>query len=247
MIITYIALLKINRINMRKLTYLALCAAIITIASCSKKDPTPTPAPVTPAAKVKFINTCLNAASLSVQINDVTLTTVPALAFLGISNYVNVTPGASVKTSFIFPNTVSPLITPVPVLSYTDGSYYSVFAVGSVSTPSIVFTSDNVATPASGMFNVRMINLSLDSLSYDFYVAPAGRLDSNVTYKVTTPFRQIAAGDRNVIIQDPHDVQNQVTLNAQHFEAGKAYTILVTGSKNFANEAALKATVIANN
>jgi len=234
---------------MRNGIYL-LAVTVILGTSCNKKtpDPTPTPPPTpAPAAKVIFTNACLNSTALAVKINDTTLSSITGLDFLANSGYKSITPGTSVKTSFVFSNTSAPLVTPVPTYNFVDGGNYSVFAIGQVTSPGMVEYSDDLAAPASGKSKVRIINLSLDSLSYDFYVVGTGKLDSGVTFKSASPFREVTAADNNVIIQDPTDVSNQVTISPQHFVTGKIYTIVVTGSKNFTGVGALKATVITNN
>lgn len=234
---------------MRKAVYLALCFAILAGASCKKKSPEPTPTPTptpVPAAKVKFTNACLNTPSLGVKINDTALSSLSGLAFLATSAYLNVTPGTSVKTSFIFPSTNSPLVSPAPSFSFTDGSNYSVFAVGDVTSAAAMMVSDDLTAPAANKAKVRFVNLSLDALSDNFYVA-GNKLDSAVMYKDVTPFHEVPSGDQNVIVQDPNDVGNQQTITPQNFVAGKIYTIMLTGSKLNTGDAALKLTVITHN
>lgn len=106
---------------------------------------------------------------------------------------------------------------------------------------------DDVTPPSSGKSKVRLANFSEDTMSYDFYVSGAGKIDSAVSYGMATPFTEVTAGDNNVIIQDPNHVADQITISPQHFAAGKIYTIMVTGSKTYTGVGLIKTTVIANN
>ena len=233
---------------MRKAIYLSLIAAILFSASCKKKDPTPTPTPTpTPAAKVMFTHACLDANAQGVQINDVAISSL-SLNFLASSAYTNITPGTAVKTAFVYASTSAPLLVTSPTYNFADGSHYSVFALGRANSPAMIETVDDLTAPSSGMSKARVINLCADTtISFNFDVNGIGKVDSGIAFKTVTPFREIPAGDKQVIIEDPTDVFGNVTINSQHFVAGKIYTIMITGSKTLTGVDVRTATVIANN
>jgi hypothetical protein len=232
--------------NLMKKLKLLLLSATLLAASCKKDkvDPPVTP-PVTPTAKVKYVNGCTNSNTLNVKVNDANVADVSGLAFLASSAYINTTYGANTPLVFWYSN--SGIVLADTTYTLAADNYYSAY-VGGV-TPGnapFVITEDNLNAPASGKAKVRFVNLSDEDLNVDFYVG-GPKIDSAIAFKEFTPFYEITAGSKNVVIADPIQFGYSINMNAYNFETGKIYTFIMTGRKTGINDAALKATVVNNN
>jgi hypothetical protein len=111
---------------------------------------------------------------------------------------------------------------------------------------SILVINDNLTAPASGKAKVRFVNLSVDNLNMSFFVGTP-KLDSNVAYNGFTPFREVNAGAQNVLVQDPANPGYFQTISGQQFDAGKIYTVILTGKDGGTGDATPKLTVIGHN
>lgn len=232
---------------MKKIVYLLLSATLFA-ASCKKdKDPvvTPTPTPETPTAKVKFVNGCVNATGLSVELNDTALSSVSSLNFLSITDYVKTSYGNSMKIAFVYSGSGTDLLSVNSDLS--QNSNYSVYLGGEVPTNfDMLVVSDNVTAPASGKARVRFVNLSADTRSMNLFIGGT-MLDSTITYSEYTSQIEINSGIVDVLVQDDNNGGYFKTLNGQNFESGKIYTITYTGKDGASGDYAPKLTLLNNN
>ncbi|WP_276131675.1 DUF4397 domain-containing protein [Polluticoccus soli] len=226
---------------MKKLLLLGFTAVFA--AACNNgndDDNTPTPSNM---AKVKYTNACISTGALRVQVNDVALQNVNSLTYLASSAYINVTPGTNVKHGFVIEDSNLPLASVNNDLVANNA--YSVFATGTVTSPSAIAITDDLTAPPTGNAKIRFVNLSPDNLSESVYVGQT-KLDSNVMFKQATPFRQVAAGSYQIIVQDPANVPSSRTLSGQQLDAGKIYTLMITGTVAGSGSAALTLTLVNN-
>ncbi|MCD6063596.1 MAG: cell wall anchor protein [Flavipsychrobacter sp.] len=227
---------------MKKLLLLAFTAVFA--ASCNNGgDDDNTPTPNANMAKVKYTNACISTGALRVQVNDAPLQTVNSLTYLAGSAYVTVTPGTNVKHAFVIEDSNLPLASVNNDLAANNA--YSVFATGTVTSPSALVVNDDLTAPAAGNAKIRLVNLSPDNLSESVYVGQT-KLDSNIMFKQATPFRVVAAGTYQIIVQDPANVPSSRTLSAQVLEAGKIYTLMITGTVAGSGAAGLTLTLVNN-
>lgn len=227
---------------MKKLLLLGFTAVFAVACNRGNDDDDNTPTPSN-TAKVKYTNACISTGALRVQVNDVALPNVNSLTYLAGSAYINVTAGTNIKHGFVIEDSNLPLASVNNDLIANNA--YSVFATGTVTGPSAIAITDDLSAPASGNAKIRLVNLSPDNLSESVYVGQA-KLDSNVTFKTATPFRQVAAGTYQIIVQDPANVPSSRTLSGQLLEAGKIYTLMVTGTVAGSGSAGLTLTLVNN-
>jgi hypothetical protein len=231
---------------MKKLLLFSLGATIL-FSACNKKDDPP-PTPAAPKAKVMFGNAYVSTDTVKVTVNNNSLSSVPNLGYLSRTPYVDLEPGSN-KLTFISAFSTTPLKD--TTVSLTANSYYSAFIAGPTLSPSMVLVSDNLTAPTAGKAKIRLINLSSDNLNESVFVKDGlnvvTKLDSNVTYKLATPFREVTAGTYDLTVGDPASLPTAITLAGQSFGVGKIYTVIVTGAQAATGTGARKLTIIANN
>ncbi len=222
------------------MTGVFVAAALSVMASCTKNN-TPT---VPTQARVMFMNTNLGAAGLDVAANNSKVSGATNLQFLQNTGYLNVTATSAVNLSFLLSSTQSLFID--SSLNLTPGNSYSVFAANYVNAPAIVVTTDSLSAPSSGMAKVRFINLSPDTLKENVNVG-SQLVASGIMFKQASSFTQISAGTYKVVAADPNNLGAVQTIASQPFDAGKIYTIVMSGTANGTGALALSLKVVANN
>ncbi len=221
---------------------LSVLAVALCFTACKKKDNTPAN-----TAKIMFVHGCAAGATpinLDAKVNGVAVAGAANKAFKQTSGYQNITSGASSISFFV--TGLSELVS--GSATTVTNSSYTAFAGGSITAPSFVFATDDLAAPASGMAKVRFVNLCPDGLNTSCYVGPA-KIDSNVGYKTCTPFYQVAVSSTTVKIAmiDQAVLTNSGQLNAEQLSAGKIYTFVLTGTAAGTGSSALTLTRIGNN
>lgn len=213
-------------------------AILLLLGACSKKnDSTPT------TARVSFTNACLNSTGLDATVNSAKVSNGTNIVFLKSSGYQDVTAG-TVKAGFAF-NTTAQLVKDTSVTLAVQNNY-SVFVGGNITSPFILFTTDDLTAPASGMAKVRFVNLSTDALNEDVYVG-SQKVSSAVTYKGITAFSSVTAGSNiKIIVTDPNNVPANIDITLA-LNSGKIYTVVLTGVLGGSSTAARTLTVINNN
>lgn len=228
---------------MKKVLLLAVSALFA--ISCNRRDDDDdknvTPAPTTPTAKVKYTNACISAGTLRAYVNDTPVGNAGNLTYLASSSYVNATPNSNAKISFVIQDSNLPLANTNGALN--ANAYYSAYAAGTVTNPSVVLVSDNITAPPAGNAHIRLINLSPDNLNESIYVG-SSKVDSNIAFKSYSQFKAVPAGTNiQIIVQDPANVPASKTLSGQTLESGKSYTLMLTGTINGAGSSALTLTM----
>jgi len=225
---------------MKKYLFLFPVLAVV-FASCTKSNNSPST-----NASVMFVHGCATgttSVNLNGEANNATVTGASNLAFLTNSGY-QVVPSGSVNLSFF--------VTGLSVLtSETEGltanTFYTAFAGGSITSPTLVFTSDDLSAPTSGNAKVRFVNLSPDGVVTSCYVGST-KVDSNVASESCTPFFEVSANTAGTKIgMFETTLTNSAIINSQVLSAGKIYTFMFTGTATGSGTSVLTLTAITNN
>ncbi|PZF73017.1 DUF4397 domain-containing protein [Taibaiella soli] len=215
-------------------------AAIGTVSSC-KKDDNSTPT----TAKMMFFNGTVAAANVDGTINSAKVSSASNIAYLNKTGYVDVATGG-VSVGYLLTITQTSLVNNAENLAVSK--YYSAFAGGIVTKPSLVFTSDDLSAPSANMAKIRLVNLSPDSLNEAMYIGTNNNpIVQNVGPQTASDFSETAAGTVKITLQDPSKPTQQVTIASQNLAAGKIYTIVLTGSAVSTGNSVLTANVVNNN
>ncbi len=226
---------------MRKIT-LAIAAISLLAASCGK-DTTPTPPPAPAMARATFVNTIVGADNVKATV-DFKEVDANSINLLAASGYRSITPGNNLTTIFILTSASIGLDTSVH--SYIADKSYSVFGTGSLLNAEVVFTLDDLAAPASGKAKVRFANLSNQLLTETVTVGTTA-IATGTAYKTVTPFVEVTAGSLDIVAVDPTQVPLTKTLSGKNFEAGRIYTIFLSGNNGASGNNDLKLSVMDNN
>ncbi len=225
----------------KALLSLSVLAVILAFTACKKNNPAPAN-----TANVMFVNGCAGTVNVDVSVNNTKLNSASNLAFLKNSGYQSIAQGTAVPIAFALTATGTPLISATE--SLTTNAHYSVFAGGLVSgtSTSLVFATDDLTAPSSGMAKVRFINLSSDNLNTSCYVGSI-KVDSNVAYKTCTPFFEVSPITAKIAMIDQVVLTNSGELSGQQISAGKIYTFMLTGTSTGSLTSVLTLTLINNN
>lgn len=211
---------------MRKLLFgLSLPVIALYLSSCSKSS---SPAPST--SSVMFVNgyfTGTSSVNLDAYSNGISVPGATAIPLLGNSGYQQITSGSGIALAFYPAGIATKLVGQTVNLSI--GSYYSAFAGGSITQPSMVFSADDLTAPATGMAKCRFVNLSPDSLNLNCFIG-APKVDSGVSYLTVTPFFTVTAGSYNIGLYDQASSNKNAQLASKQLSAGRIYTFVLTGS-----------------
>lgn len=206
--------------------------------ACKKSDSTPA------SASVMFVNAATGTSSVSVSANG----TVAAsnIGFTNNSPYAHVAAGTNVNIIFSVNGSgiSTPLVSGTKTLA--TNTHYSVFAGGLFTDPSLVVVTDDLTAPSAGMAKIRFVNLTSDNINASCFVADT-KLDSNITYTHYSPFIEVSPIVDKITMLDPANPTNSVQLVSQTLNAGKIYTIILTGSATGTGASALSLTMINNN
>lgn len=216
----------------------ALLMTVATFLGCKKKETVPEN-----SATVMFVNGCA-VTPLDAKVDEVNVSGALNMAYTNNSGYKYVTSGPTVKIAYYITN----LGTFVTSGNYniTSGKYYSAFAAGLVTNPSLIFTQDDMTVPAASSAKIRFINLSPDDMRITANVDNS-IIDTAITFKKVTGFMNVTAGTYNLKAGDPANINTVQALNAKTLAAGKIYTLMLTGSGSSTGESALKLTLISHN
>jgi hypothetical protein len=230
---------------MNKILLSLSVATVFMFGACSKSDDNPPP--VTPMAKVMFVNATRTADTVRAEVNDTAVVGATALPYVGNTPYITFSTGSKM-IAFIYKDGAPLTDTTV---NLAGNVAYSAFSTGILQDPGILVTVDDLATPAAGHAKVRFINLSTDVDAYNAYVgsSDSASLNGNTNFRGVGSFKQYPAGTHDIVVErikigGPPDVE---TKPAFTLTAGKIYTVILTGNMGLSGTSARKVTVIANN
>lgn len=229
--------------NLKKYVVFAalLAAGVSVLSSCSKSSSGPAT-----TASVMFVHGCAAGAAninLDAEVNNAKVAGATNIPFLSNSGYQQVTAASSLSLSF-FVTGLNQLA--VQTESITAGSHYTAFASGSITSPGICFTADDLTAPASGMAKVRFVNLSPDNLVANCFVGTSA-IDSGLAYGVCSPYFQVSATTGKISMYDQVVPAKSAVIASQQLVAGKIYTFMLTGTSTGSGTSQYTLTAINNN
>ena len=208
-----------TRIKLLSLT--AILFTTVALTSCSKDDDED----VSAIARVKVVNAVQGSGEVNLTLDNVMLEG-SAVGYGESSGYLSTNEGdrdaqfkagSDVKTDFD--------------LKLQGGKYYTVYYTGNTDVKSSFVTEDDMGTPASGKAKVRFVHASSAGSNVDVAILNAtSKLVSDLSYKAASTYQTVdantsfvlyAAGSLNLVLTMPTEIQ-----------AGKIYTIFVSGSSN---------------
>ncbi len=221
--------------------FVFIAAAIFTLSfSCCKKKDSGPPANT---ANVLFFNGCAVVNTLSATAGGSNVAGAENISFLGGTGYKYVTAGSNVNIGFNVPGINSTLAN--GSVSLANAAHYSAFAGGLSTGARFLLTTDDLTAPSSGKAKIRLVNLCTDTLHFTFNIDNAPK-NTGVGAMTVTSFSEVANGNVRLIVQDPTQLSSIVTLD-QPLNAGKIYTVVLTGTLIGTGTGALKMTVVTNN
>jgi hypothetical protein len=221
------------------LTGLALAAMCLAVVSCSDDDNPTAPAS---KAKVLVVHASPNAPAVDLLVDGQSAGS--GLTFPNNTGYLEVSSGtrnvkvnvAGTSTTVINAN-----------LDLTSNTFYTVFAVDSVSKISTVVLADNLTLPAAGKAHVRFVHLSPNAPAVNITLTDGTIVFGNKAFKQATDFTPLDAGTYNLQVRDAATNSAVVlNLNGIALQAGKIYTVFAKGFLGGTGGQALGAEIIVN-
>ena len=231
---------------------LSVLATVALFSACTKSNNN-----TLATASVMFVNGTAGTSGSpeSAKANGTSISGASSIAFQGASGYQNVTAGTTVDISLVLASSGVPLGS--DSILFTAGNSYSIFSGGEITSPTFVYTNDDLSAPASGDAKIRLVNLSPDSLSLtgtltntsaattSTFGSGIGRISTSTS---VSAFTSVAAGTYKLVVADPSNFSLSVFSNSsQQINAGKIYTVIYTGTAVGSGTSAYTATVISNN
>ncbi|MGM9475554.1 DUF4397 domain-containing protein [Pedobacter sp. GSP4] len=225
---------------LKSLTGVCLLATIL--LSCKKEESgTEQPAPTT--AAISFNNGIAGLGKLDFYINGTKQASLDGNLHSG---YSELKPG-SIEVKATGSISISAAAqTGSATFTAIAGKNYSVYACGAADAPQIVYSEDNLNAPAAGSGKIRFINLYAGSKGLDLNVRGKQPVFSNLLYKNSTNFENMAAASEvSFELRENGSEQVIFSLEKVKIETDKIYTIIATANSTEINSAA-KLVIITN-
>lgn len=200
--------------------------ALSLLSSCKKSDIEGVTV-VKGEAKIKLINASQASSSIDFYLNDLKINP-SALAFGEVSDYIKIESGT--KTTKVSQNVtildVESAFNYVPTLSYT-----SFFVEDKTGKGKVLTFEDNLGAVETGKARIRFINLSPNfTNAINVNLAGAVLLVNSLPFKETSAYFAIEP-NTNITISVLGTGGAKIAQGSE-FEAGKIYTIWVSGTSN---------------
>jgi hypothetical protein len=215
-------ILKTNLSTVTK-DILALLLIFFLFTSCQKDDHHV----VAPPAKLAIIHAAPGSTAYNLKMNSIRLNAVP----LTYSNFISYSLVSSGKSDFsITPkgSNIAETRASLALKPYTD---YSLYITGVPGNTDLLLTEDDLSPPVPNKAKLRFINLSPDAGPVTLQLlADTTRLFSNVAYKSSTAFIQVApATGTGFILTDSVNNATLVISSKYKIQPGRIYTIIAKG------------------
>ena len=222
------------------LLLLALCIAIFSVGCSDDSTPT-TPAPAG-TAYISAIHASPDAPGVDLHVDG--MVAGAGLTFPNNTAYLPVSAGTRSIAVKVAGTSTTVLSADLPVAANT---YYSVFAVDSVSKLSALVLTDDLTAPASGKAHVRFIHLSPNAPAVDVALAGGSVLIGDKSFKQYTSFVPLDAGTYDLEVRLAGTSSVVLPLPGITLTAGKIYTVFAKGFVGGTGAQALGAQIIVNN
>jgi len=180
----------------------------------------------TPAASITVINASPGSQPLSVYLDN-NLTNNFSLSYGHILDYLLAYTGKRVA-GFYDASTHVKLA--ADTINLVANTYYSLFLSGPITKPAFTLLTDTLSKPASGMINIRFINLSSDVGALDLGFSGTAAFVKNKNYKGFSSFSAAAANTYTIEARKAGTSTVAISLSNITLQSGSIYTVWVHGS-----------------
>lgn len=212
---------------MKQLILLLLTATLF--SACSKEGTSGS------LAQMKFINASVNAPTLELEADGLTLAT--DVVFPSASNYFFVNAGKPNFRIKAKDGALPGLIIANGTYTLTENTNYTLLMTDSLSKVKVSLITDTVTSADAGKAKIRFFHLAGDVAATDFYIG-ATKLSSSRSFNdqgtntTVTIFQQVTAA--TVTIEAKNSTTGNViaTLPNVNLQNGKVYTCILKGATN---------------
>lgn len=179
-----------------------------------------------PLGRVKAVNAVPASTALTFKADSQTL--LSNVPYGGSSNYVNVTSGShtfQLEASNVPGSTIATLTQTI-----APSRDYSLFAMGSLATPSLVAFLDDNTAPASGLVRIRFVNALSDGTPVDALLNFAGQASGLAAGAASGYYSVTPSLTYTVTFTTAGGVTVVATITPVELDAGGVYTAYVTGT-----------------
>jgi hypothetical protein len=208
--------------NLKKLGVLTLLSiGALTIQSCSKDE-----TPVQEYGFLSITNTSPTLATFNIYVDQKIINS-QAVAYLGTSGYMPLTPGSH-TIKFTTASSTDKLIE--KSVSTDVNSVTSLFLIDRGTNMDYLTVKDELGNGTSSKAFVRFINLSPNAPALDLAVKDGAVLISDKAYKASSAFIEVDAKAYVFQIKDKATGTTfKADLESADLKAGKSYTVIATG------------------
>jgi hypothetical protein len=216
----------LSKTILNKIALFLIGISSLSLTSCLDKDEDPV-APQ-PISFVSFYHGAPSAPDMNILIDGGQINNVP-FKYSDYTNYLGFRP-RSVKVKFGPTNAVNP--SRDTTLTLVEDKIYSIFVVDEAAQIDLlVLTDDSLETPATGKAGVRFVHLSPDAPAVDVATTgtSAANLFSNVGFKGSTDFIELAAGKHTLQVKNAGGSDVLLPVPNVELTAGRIYTFVFRG------------------
>lgn len=226
----------------RKNFFLFLVFCLVVLSSCDKDDDRG-------PAKVMVLHASPNAGVVTVQVNGNSL--VPTLAYMASSAYNAVSAGTNnIKTAAVG-NSNDLINVNVPLNASTS---YSLIISDSVSKIKASVVADNLTPPAAGKAHVRFFQLSPNTGAVNVAIRGSDTtlianrsFNDQATNGTIANFTPVAAGNKYLEVRTVTPSGVIASLPTLPLQAGKIYTVFLSGFAGGVGTQALRVQMVVHN
>jgi hypothetical protein len=200
----------------------AVCLITVVLSSCLKNNDTYYNPPV---ALVTLTQAMPDQPPLDFYLNYNKVNSFP-LTFGGNIDYFRAYTGTRIANFYLI-GTMTTVFS--DTVTFKPNYIYSVFLANKVSSPELVVLTDTISKPASGMANVRFINLSPDAPAVDLVVKDGATVVSNRAYKGYSSFMPIAGNTSYTFEVNKGGTSTVLATLTVILNSGSEYTLWLQG------------------
>lgn len=218
----------------RRVAILAIAAAPLVLAGCNGDDDNVT-SPSTGSAKVRVAHLSPDAPPVDVWVDGTKAVT--GVAFKDVTSYLAV-PSGSRNIRVTPANATTPVVIDATV-NLNDGGNYTVAATGVLAAIQPLVLEDDRGT--TGQAKVRFAHTGPDAPAVDIAVAGGPVLFSNVAFRQSTGYPQVAPGTYDLEVRPAGTNVVALSIPGVTLRPGTNYTVFAVGLLSNKSLAALPA------